>query len=131
MNIIVSRLGTGMSVAIPAAVLCINRRLYILASVDSVLHYSTAKRREVIIDLAIGIGLPILEMILFLSGYCLYVSLAYPYYSVLLSNLSICNCQRLWVQCVARQYDIRSVLGIEPLDHGLDCIRLLCHLRLY
>jgi len=58
------RFGIGISVAIPAVVLCINRRLYILASVDSALHYSAAKRREVIIDLAIGIGLPILEIIL-------------------------------------------------------------------
>ena len=71
-DIIASRLGMGITVAIPAAILCINRRLYILASADSVLHYSTVKRREVIIDLAIGIGLPILEMILGLSCYYLY-----------------------------------------------------------
>ena len=54
----------GTSVAIPAASLCINRRLYYIASVKTVTVSKAEKRRAVYIDLAIGLGLPILEMIL-------------------------------------------------------------------
>jgi pheromone a factor receptor len=54
-----------MSVGIPAATLCINRRLYQIASVRSVTSGSKAeKRRAVIVDLIITVGLPILVMIL-------------------------------------------------------------------
>ncbi|KAI9571967.1 STE3-domain-containing protein [Boletus coccyginus] len=52
------------SVAIPAASLCINRRLYQIASVQSVTKTRAQKRRDVIVDLSIGIGLPIIVMIL-------------------------------------------------------------------
>ena len=54
----------GASVAIPAASLCINRRLYQIASVKSVRVSSDEKRRAVLVDLAIGLGLPVVEMIL-------------------------------------------------------------------
>ncbi|KAF8630088.1 hypothetical protein AX17_005486 [Amanita inopinata Kibby_2008] len=59
-----SRFIIGASVAIPAASLCINRRLYQIASVRSVTHSRAEKRRAVMTDLAIGIGIPVLEMIL-------------------------------------------------------------------
>ncbi|PFH48838.1 hypothetical protein AMATHDRAFT_49183 [Amanita thiersii Skay4041] len=59
-----TRFMIGSTVAIPAASLCINRRLYHIASVRSVTHSRAEKRRAVMVDLAIGIGLPILEMIL-------------------------------------------------------------------
>ena len=52
------------AVAIPAASLCINRRLYQIASVQSVTKTRAQKRRDVIVDLAIGVGLPIIGMIL-------------------------------------------------------------------
>jgi len=52
------------AVAIPAASLCINRRLYQIASVQSVTKTRAQKRRDVIVDLSIGIGLPIIGMIL-------------------------------------------------------------------
>ncbi|KAF8798449.1 fungal pheromone STE3G-protein-coupled receptor [Phlegmacium glaucopus] len=66
-----SRINIGISVAIPAINLCINRRLYLLASPTSLLPSEADMRREVVIDLAIGIGLPIIIIILsFLSqGY--------------------------------------------------------------
>ena len=59
-----ARFMVGSSVAIPAASLCINRRLYQIASVQSVTKTRAEKRRDVIVDLAIGVGLPILGMIL-------------------------------------------------------------------
>ncbi|KAF4623145.1 hypothetical protein D9613_002291 [Agrocybe pediades] len=54
----------GTTVAIPAASLCINRRLYHISSVRSVTITKAEKRRDVMVDLAIGLGIPLLEMIL-------------------------------------------------------------------
>ncbi|KAF8055249.1 pheromone B alpha 1 receptor [Lyophyllum atratum] len=59
-----ARFLVGVAVAIPAASLCINRRLYHIASVRSVTVTKAEKRRAIMVDLAIGLGLPILEMIL-------------------------------------------------------------------
>jgi hypothetical protein len=53
-----------VSVAIPAASLCINRRLYLIATVKTVTTTKAMKRRAIMIDLAIGVGIPVLEMIL-------------------------------------------------------------------
>lgn len=54
----------GTSVAIPACSLCINRRLYHIASVSSVTKSRAQKRRDILTDLGIGIGIPVLQMIL-------------------------------------------------------------------
>ena len=54
----------GLAVAIPSASLCINRRLYHIVSVDSVTKTRAEKRRDVLVDLAIGLGIPLLQMIL-------------------------------------------------------------------
>ncbi|EAU87392.2 pheromone B alpha 1 receptor [Coprinopsis cinerea okayama7 len=61
---ITARFIVGCSWAIPAASLCINRRLYHIASVRSVTISRAEKRRAIMVDLAIGLGLPILGMIL-------------------------------------------------------------------
>jgi len=58
-----SRLIIGLSIGIPAASLCINRRLYIIASVKSATVTKAEKRRAIMVDLAIALGLPFLEMI--------------------------------------------------------------------
>jgi len=57
-----TRIIIAQSVAIPAASLCINRRLYQIASVKSVTITKTQKRRAILVDLAIGLGLPLLEL---------------------------------------------------------------------
>ena len=62
-----TRFAIGISIAIPATVLCINRRLYMLASPITAIPSQADKNREVIIDLAIGIGLPIIVVALGLS----------------------------------------------------------------
>lgn len=59
-----TRITIGLSVAIPAASLCINRRLYLIASVKSVTITKAEKRRAILVDLAIGLGIPLLQMIL-------------------------------------------------------------------
>ncbi|KAF8725083.1 hypothetical protein AX14_008399 [Amanita brunnescens Koide BX004] len=61
---ITTRFIVGSAVAIPASSLCINRRLYYIARVRSVTHSKAEKRRAVMVDLAIGLGIPFLEMIL-------------------------------------------------------------------
>ena len=54
----------GASLAIPTASLCINRRLYHIACIRVVTTTKSDKRRAIMIDLAIGVGVPVLGMIL-------------------------------------------------------------------
>ncbi|KAI0651369.1 pheromone A receptor-domain-containing protein [Trametes meyenii] len=54
----------GAGIGIPAATLCINRRLYAITSVRSVSISRDEKRRAFIVDLCISIGVPVLVMIL-------------------------------------------------------------------
>ena len=66
--VIASRFNVGISFAIPAAVLLINRRLYLLASPITIVPSQADKNREIIIDLVIGIGLPVILTALGLSS---------------------------------------------------------------
>ncbi|KAE9390538.1 pheromone receptor [Gymnopus androsaceus JB14] len=59
-----TRFMIGFAVAIPCASLCINRRLYYITTADAVTATEADKRRAVMVDLAIGIGIPVLEMVL-------------------------------------------------------------------
>ncbi|KAI0341212.1 STE3-domain-containing protein [Trametopsis cervina] len=54
----------GAGVGIPASSLCINRRLYKIASVRAVSISYEEKRRSVIVDISISIGIPIMVMAL-------------------------------------------------------------------
>ncbi|KAJ7278696.1 pheromone A receptor-domain-containing protein [Mycena rebaudengoi] len=51
-----------IAVAIPAASLCINRRLYHIASCKTVSISKTVKRHAVLVDLAIGLGIPFIQV---------------------------------------------------------------------
>ncbi|KAJ7164082.1 pheromone A receptor-domain-containing protein [Mycena filopes] len=57
-----SRIIIAVSVGIPASSLCINRRLYNIATCQTVSMTKALKRRAVMIDLAIALGLPILQL---------------------------------------------------------------------
>lgn len=59
----VARIQAGLNVAVPAASLCINRRLYKIATIKTVTVDKSEKRRTVMTDLLIGLGIPILQMI--------------------------------------------------------------------
>ncbi|KAF8963268.1 pheromone A receptor-domain-containing protein [Flammula alnicola] len=59
-----TRIIVGVSVAIPAASLCINRRLYKIASCQTATISIAQKKRAVMIDLAIGLGIPAIQMAL-------------------------------------------------------------------
>ena len=52
------------SFAIPATWLCVNRRIYLITSVRKVTISRADKRRQVVVDLTIGLGLPIIFLIL-------------------------------------------------------------------
>jgi pheromone a factor receptor len=58
-----TRIQVALNVAIPACSLCINRRLYKIATVKAMTTTYTERRRAVIHDLLIGVGLPILQII--------------------------------------------------------------------
>jgi pheromone a factor receptor len=62
--LIASRLSVGVAVGIPAALLVINRRLYKIASRTEVITMKSERRRAVYVDLAIGLSIPFLQMIL-------------------------------------------------------------------
>ncbi|KAF8647127.1 hypothetical protein AX16_006958 [Volvariella volvacea WC 439] len=59
---IVTKFHVGMSMGIPASLLCITRRLYHIACVKTVTTTRKCRRRDIQIDLAIGLGIPILMM---------------------------------------------------------------------
>jgi len=59
---IATRIQLGLNVAISACSLCINRRLYKIATTKGVIT-DAEKRRGVIVDLLIGLGIPILQII--------------------------------------------------------------------
>lgn len=52
-----------MNVAIPACSLCINRRLYKIATTTTVMVTPAEKRRAIFVDLLIGLGIPCLQMV--------------------------------------------------------------------
>ena len=58
--VIAARIIIATNVAIPAASLCINRRLYHISSVRSVTVTKAEKRRTVMVDMAIGLGIPLI-----------------------------------------------------------------------
>jgi len=62
-----TRIQVAINVAMPACSLCINRRLYKIATMKAVVFTRSEKRRAVIYDLLIGVGIPILQII---SGAC-------------------------------------------------------------
>ena len=68
----------GVSTAIPAASLCINRRLYRIACIRVVAATKADKRRAIMVDLAIGVGLPVLVMILRMLLYFLSQPYTFP-----------------------------------------------------
>lgn len=59
-----TRIFIGANVAIPAASLCINRRLYHISCVKTVTRTRAEKQRAIMVDLSIGLGIPLLQMIL-------------------------------------------------------------------
>ncbi|KAJ7807336.1 pheromone A receptor-domain-containing protein [Mycena olivaceomarginata] len=57
-----TRLIVGITVEIPAASSCIDRRLYKIAACQTVSTSQAEKRRAVLVDLAIGLGIPLVQI---------------------------------------------------------------------
>jgi pheromone a factor receptor len=64
MLFIATRFMIGLAVGLPASLLVINRRLYKIASKTASISTTAEKRRAVYVDLAIGLLIPFLQMIL-------------------------------------------------------------------
>ncbi|KAH9959376.1 GPCR fungal pheromone mating factor [Russula compacta] len=58
-----TRIQAGLNVGFTASLLCIVRRLYKIVTMKNFMETRAEKRREIMIDLLIGLGIPILEMI--------------------------------------------------------------------
>jgi len=58
-----SRVYVAINVGIPTASLCINRRLYKIASVTTSTVPRRERRRAIAVDLAIGLGVPVLHLV--------------------------------------------------------------------
>ncbi|KAF8239230.1 STE3-like pheromone receptor [Tricholoma matsutake] len=59
-----SKLEIGASIGIPASMLCISRRLYNITALQTASVTREDKRRSIIVDLCITVGVPVLAMIL-------------------------------------------------------------------
>ena len=62
-----TRIQVALNAAIPACSLCINRRLYKIATTKAVVISDAQRRRALIYDLLIGVGIPLLQII---AGKC-------------------------------------------------------------
>lgn len=63
LDLTATRLQVALNAAIPACSLCINRRLYKIATMKAVVISDAQRRRALIYDLLIGVGIPILQII--------------------------------------------------------------------
>jgi pheromone a factor receptor len=61
---IATRFDIGLPVGLLAALLVINRRLFKIASNTTASFTKAERRRALFIDLAIGLGIPLLQMVL-------------------------------------------------------------------
>lgn len=62
--LIATRFVVGLSVGLPMSLLVINRRLYKIASKTGAITIKAERLRAVYVDLAIGLSVPLLQMIL-------------------------------------------------------------------
>ena len=62
MDLTASRFQVALNAAIPACALCIQRRLYKCTTMTTGGATLEEKRRDIVVDLLIGIGIPILQI---------------------------------------------------------------------
>ncbi|EJF59107.1 fungal pheromone STE3G-protein-coupled receptor, partial [Dichomitus squalens LYAD-421 SS1] len=123
-----SRTIVAVAVALPAASLCIQRRLYNIASIKFVSITYAEKRRGVFIDLLIGVGIPLLQIVFqyIVSGhrfdiyegigcyvYTYNTALAYPFsflWPLVISLVSACYCVRTLINFIRRRAQFNAYL---------------------
>jgi len=79
-----TRIQVALNAAIPACSLCINRRLYKIATTRAVVITDTQRRRALIYDLLIGVGIPILQVI---AGECAWIFAVYRLFTGMQSRV--------------------------------------------
>jgi len=116
------RIQVALNVAIPACSLCINRRLYKITNMKAVMITRSEKRRAIVIDLLIGIGIPILQMILhyIVSGhrFNLYEDFG-PSYSAVLRppTFFLIYAWPLVIGCVSLVYCVLTIHTLLKREH--------------
>ncbi|KAH9976062.1 GPCR fungal pheromone mating factor [Russula compacta] len=121
----------GINVAIPSFSLCIVRRLYKIAAMKPKMITRAEKLREVTIDLLIGIGIPILEMIVcwIISSNVYNIfedfgpSISFP---VTPLSLVFSSFPPLVIGCVSFVYSSRTVYKLYKRERALEEILKTC-----
>ncbi|KAI0250459.1 STE3-like pheromone receptor, partial [Lactifluus subvellereus] len=122
---IATRIQVGLNAAIPACSLCINRRLYKISTVQTSMATRAGKRREVIIDLLIGLGIPILQMAAqYVVSGRRYVILE-DYGPILHTVLRTPSLPLFWawpvaIGCVSLVYCVRTIYYLYKRQHQLN-----------
>ncbi|KAI0334179.1 fungal pheromone STE3G-protein-coupled receptor [Cubamyces sp. BRFM 1775] len=123
-----SRIVVAIGVALPAASLCIQRRLYNIATIKSVSVTRAERRRGVMVDLAIGLGIPLLQILFqyIVSGhrfdiyegigcspYTYNTPLAYPFsllWPLAIALVSACYCVLTFAAFLRRRAQFNAYL---------------------
>nr|VWO99367.1 Pheromone receptor CPRa1p [Ganoderma boninense] len=124
-----SRIIVAAGVALPSSSLCIQRRLYNIASIKSVSLTRAEKRRAVLTDMAIGLGIPLLQVVFqyIVSGhrfdiyegigcyaYTYNTPLAYPFsflWPLVIALVSGCYCVLTFITFLRRRAQFNSYLA--------------------
>ncbi|OSD03758.1 B mating type pheromone receptor [Trametes coccinea BRFM310] len=124
-----SRIIVATGVALPAASLCIQRRLYNIATIKTVSITRAEKRKGILIDLAIGVGIPLLQILFqyIVSGhrfdiyegigcypYTYNTPLAYPFslvWPLVIALVSACYCVLTFAAFLRRRAHFNAYLA--------------------
>ena len=103
---------------VSAAMLCSNRRIYLIASVRKVTISRAERRRQVVVDLAISLGFPIVLLILrknlvFINNWVT----PQIYFRICLSRCAISHSWRHWMP----QLHISNLGWGHPQPNSLSC----------
>ncbi|KAI0250465.1 pheromone A receptor-domain-containing protein [Lactifluus subvellereus] len=119
---IVARIQAGHNAAIPACSLCINRRLYKISTAQTSIVTRAEKRREVIIELLIGLGIPILQIVAqyVVSGrrYVIYEDVGPMLYTApRIPSVPLFSAWPVVIGCVSFVYCVRTIYHLYKRQH--------------
>ncbi|KAH9963546.1 GPCR fungal pheromone mating factor [Russula dissimulans] len=107
---IVIHVQNGIGVAIPACQLCIGRRLYRIAMAKTVIITKTEKRRAIIVDLLIGIGIPVLLHVVLENRYLLFEDFGpFPSIAIMPPSFFLDIAWPLAIGCVSLVYCLMNI----------------------
>ena len=106
-----TRIQVALNVALPASSLCINRQLYRVAWMKTAAVTDSEKLRNMIYDLLVGVGIPVLQMIV---GECAHPFAANPLYS------------RAQSRVLCFSISLQHIRGFRPLSLRVVYAASLC-----